>query len=66
MRVMFSTYAQETIETKGTEQRPHGWEAFKNMLLPLLFPYKISAHLSMCFCKEIVKDTVLKNIDLSL
>lgn len=36
------------------------------MLLPLLFPYDISAHLSIYYCKEIIKDTDLKNIDLSL
>lgn len=56
MRVVFSTYVQETIETKGIQQQPHVQEAFKNMLLPLLFPYNINAHFSICFCKEIIKD----------
>lgn len=36
------------------------------MLLPLLLPYNISAHLSIYFCKEIIKDTDFKNIGLSL
>ena len=57
MRVVFSTHVQETTETEGTGQQPHGWETLKNMLLPLLFPCSIRAHLSMCFSKEMIKDT---------
>lgn len=69
MRVVFSTHVQETTETKDTGLQPHCQETLKNTLLPLLFPRNIRAHLSICFSKEIIKDTdFLRNgkIDLSL
>lgn len=57
MRVGLSTHVPETTETKGPAQQPRGPAALKNTPLPLLFPCSVSAPLSTCFPKEIIKDT---------
>lgn len=55
-RDTLSIHVQETSETKGTQQQPHGKGASENTLLPLLFPQKPRIHSSVCFSKEIIKD----------
>lgn len=61
-RDTLSIHVQETGETKGTQQQPHGKGASENRLLPLLFPQKPGIHHLVCFSKEIIKDVDKKNL----
>lgn len=55
-RETLSSHVQESGETKGTQQQPHGEGASENRPLPLLFPQKPGIHCLVCFSKEIIKD----------
>lgn len=55
-RETLSSHVQESGETKGTQQQPHGEGASENRPLPLLFPQKPGIHFLVCFSKEIIKD----------
>lgn len=61
-RDTLSIHVQETSETKGTQQQPHGKGASENSLLPLLFPQKPKIHRSVCFSTEIIKDVDKKKL----
>lgn len=53
-------HLQETSETKGTQQQPHGERVSENRQLPLLFPLSPRIHRPVCFSKEIIKGMNLK------
>lgn len=55
-RATLSIHVQETRETKGTQQQPHGERASENSRLPLVFPQEPGIHRRLCFSKEIIKD----------